>query len=201
MSELKVLQAVRLKGLVNPADVADTIDEDRAAVADTIADLVESGLLVGSSALRLSPSGRQHLTDLLAAERHNVDGSAIAAVYHDFGAVNADFKALVLDWQVKDGGVNTHDDTDYDAWVLTRLDAVHRRLIPIITAAAAQIPRLNPYADKLRNALEKVNAGDAAWLTRPLVDSYHTVLWELHEELILAAGLTRADEAKAGRAQ
>ena len=39
------------------------------------------------------------------------------------------------------------------------------------------------------------------WLVRPLIDSYHTVWFELHEELILAAGLTRESEAKAGDAQ
>jgi hypothetical protein len=39
------------------------------------------------------------------------------------------------------------------------------------------------------------------WVSCPLVDSYHTVWFELHEELILAAGLTREAEAKAGDAQ
>jgi hypothetical protein len=39
------------------------------------------------------------------------------------------------------------------------------------------------------------------WLSRPLIDSYHTVWFELHEELILAAGLTREAEAESGNAQ
>jgi hypothetical protein len=34
-----------------------------------------------------------------------------------------------------------------------------------------------------------------------IIDSYHTVWFELHEELILATGLTREDEAKAGHAE
>ncbi len=33
-----------------------------------------------------------------------------------------------------------------------------------------------------------------------MVDSYHTLWFELHEELIQALGRTRADEAAAGRA-
>jgi hypothetical protein len=37
-------------------------------------------------------------------------------------------------------------------------------------------------------------------LTRPIIDSYHTVWFELHEELIQAAGRSREDEAKAGHA-
>jgi hypothetical protein len=39
-----------------------------------------------------------------------------------------------------------------------------------------------------------------AWLTRPMVDSHHTVWFELHEELIGLAGRTRAGEAESGRA-
>ncbi|HNA51247.1 MAG TPA: MarR family transcriptional regulator, partial [Mycobacterium sp.] len=37
MVELKVLQAVRLKGEVSPADLAATVDEDAASVAQAIA--------------------------------------------------------------------------------------------------------------------------------------------------------------------
>jgi hypothetical protein len=43
-------------------------------------------------------------------------------------------------------------------------------------------------------------AGDTTWLARPIIDSYHTVWFELHEELIAASGLTREEEARAGHA-
>jgi hypothetical protein len=54
---------------------------------------------------------------------------------------------------------------------------------------------------KLQTALDNIHAGETMWLARPLIDSYHTVWFELHEELILAAGLTRESEAKSGHAQ
>jgi hypothetical protein len=73
--------------------------------------------------------------------------------------------------------------------------------MPIVDAAAAQLARLNTYAAKLAAALGKVKAGDTAWLTRPLIDSYHTVWFELHEELIVAVGLTREEAARSGDAQ
>jgi hypothetical protein len=53
----------------------------------------------------------------------------------------------------------------------------------------------------LTAALDKINAGDSTWLTRPLIDSYHTVWFELHEELIGAVGLTREEAARSGDAQ
>jgi hypothetical protein len=204
MTELAVLQAVRLKGRVAPADLAATLDEDLGGITTTVEQLTASGLLVEDTTLRISPSGRARLATLLAEERAGVDSAAIASAYHDFRSVNADFKALVTDWQLKggpEGKANTHDDAEYDAAVLARLDDVHARVVPIIEAAAMQLPRLNAYSAKLLVALSKVKTGETAWLTRPLIDSYHTVWFELHEELIGAVGMTREEAARSGDAQ
>ncbi len=200
MTELAVLQAVRLKGRVRPAELAATLGRDLADIADVVERLTAAGLLVDDATLRLSPSGRARLETLLADERRGLDSGAMAAAYRDFRPVNTDFKSLVTDWQVKGGAPNAHDDADYDAAVLARLDRVHARVLPIIDAAAAQSPRLHAYSTKLLAALDKVKAGDTAWLSSPLIDSYHTVWFELHEELIGAVGLTRAEAARSGDA-
>jgi hypothetical protein len=186
---------------VRPADLAATLDEDAASVETAIEELTEAGLLVEGKTVRLSPDGRARLNDLLAEERHGLDGAAFARAYDGFRGVNRDFKALVSDWQLKDGEPNDHGDADYDAAVLSRLDGVHQAVLPILATATEQLPRLDAYAAKLSAALEKVRAGDTAWFTRPMIDSYHTVWFELHEELIGAAGLTRDDEANAGHAE
>jgi hypothetical protein len=188
ISELAVLQAVRLKGRVSRDDLAATLGEDRCDVIDR---LVGSGLLLDGPTLRLSPEGRGRLEGLLADERSHVDMAAVLAAYGEFRSVNAEFKALVTDWQLKDGQPNTHEDTGYDAAVLARLDDVHRRVTPIIAAVATQLPRLDRYSVKLQTALDNIHAGQTMWLARPLIDSYHTVWFELHEELILATGRTR----------
>lgn len=200
MTELPVLQAVRLKGRVSMSDLVATLGSDESSVAATVEQLTTSGLLIGDTTLRITGEGRARLGDLLADERSGIDAAVLAAVYDDFRSVNAEFKALVTDWQVRDGVANTHDDADYDAGVLNRLDSVHRRVLPIIAAAAGQVARLGWYSAKLQAAFDRVKAGDTVWLSRPLIDSYHTVWFELHEELILAAGRSRDAEAKAGGA-
>jgi hypothetical protein len=188
VSELAVLQAVRLKGRVSRDDLAATLGGDFVDVVDR---LVGSGLLLDGPTLRLSPEGRGRLEGLLADERPHLDTAIVLAAYGEFRSVNDEFKALVTDWQLKDGQPNTHEDVGYDAAVLTRLDDVHRRVTPIIAAVATQLPRLNRYSVKLQTALDNIHAGETIWLARPLIDSYHTVWFELHEELILAAGRTR----------
>ncbi|CAM3310736.1 MarR family transcriptional regulator [Mycobacterium intermedium] len=201
MSELAVLQAVRLKGRVSRDDLAKTLGTDPAEIAETVDGLTTSGLLIEATTLRITPEGRARLTELLAEERGAADPTALAAVYDDFRSVNGDFKELVTDWQLKDGKPNAHDEPDYDAAVLARLEDVHQRVRSTVGAAAAQLPRLGAYATKLDAALDRVKAGDYVWLTRPLIDSYHTVWFELHEELILAVGLTREEAARSGDAQ
>jgi hypothetical protein len=200
MSELTVLRAVRLKGRVSEADLVATLDEDPAGVAETLAQLTTAGLLVEGKTFRISRKGRERLNALLAEERSGVDQNALSKSYDDFRAVNDEFKALVSDWQVKNGQLNSHDDLDYDAAVLNRLNEVHRQVLPVIARVTVLLPRLNSYAKKLDSALAKVRAGDTVWLARPIIDSYHTVWFELHEELIAASGLTREEEARAGHA-
>jgi hypothetical protein len=192
LTELAVLQSVRLKGRISRDDLAATLgSEDFGPAVDG---LVEAGLLANGPTLRISPEGRARLEELLTSERQQLDAAAILTAHGEFRSVNIEFKALVTDWQLRGGQPNPHDDADYDAAVLARLDEVHRRVTPIVDAAAAELPRLGRYAAKLQTALDRVRAGETMWLARPLIDSYHTVWFELHEELILAAGLTREAE-------
>jgi hypothetical protein len=160
-----------------------------------VTELAGAGLVVTGAAIKLTDSGRTRCDELLATERAAIDARALAAAYDGFRPVNAEFKAVVTDWQLRAGQPNAHDDADYDAAVLARLDDVHRRVMPVIAAAATQLPRLVAYAEKLETALAKIAAGETSWLARPLADSYHTVWFELHEELIGACGLTRRAES------
>jgi pyruvate,orthophosphate dikinase len=84
--------------------------------------------------------------------------------------------------------------------VLDRLPDIHARVTPVVDRLGDLVPRLAPYSTRLAAASARVQAGDSDWLLKPLIDSYHTVWFELHEELISVCGLTRLDEAAAGRA-
>ncbi|ORA08137.1 MarR family transcriptional regulator [Mycobacterium arosiense] len=200
MTELEVLQALRLKGRASLPDLAATLGQDPSDIEGLVDALAADGLLVSDSTLRLSPDGRARLNHLLAEERTRIEVSQLRTIYDEFRSVNQDFKSLIADWQLKDGEPNTHTDNAYDARVLRRLDGIHSQVCDIVNQAGGHLPRLNRYAQKLNAALRNVDGGDTSWLTRPMIDSYHTVWFELHEELILAAGLTRADEASQGHA-
>ena len=62
------------------------------------------------------------------------------------------------------------------------------------------MPRLAPYQARFDHAVEQLRTGDTSYVARPIMDSYHTVWFELHEELIGLLGRDRTAEALAGRA-
>jgi len=200
--ELGVLRALRLKGRASVADLAIASGAGEADVAEVVAGLVESG---GAREMNgnyvMLPPARGRLDALLEAERAGVDAAAVREVYEAFTPINGDFKQLAADWQLRDGEPNDHSDAAYDQAVLDRLGPIHERVTPVVERLSSIVPRLTPYSGRLNTALERVRGGDHSWLLRPLIDSYHTVWFELHEELIGLAGLSREAEAASGRAE
>jgi hypothetical protein len=199
--ELAVLRALRLKSRATPEDLAAATGLPLTTVEPIVAGLLEAGeAREARDAYMLLPPARERLEALLDEERAGVDAGAVAALYERFVSVNDDFKALANDWQMHDGEPSDHTDAAYDQSVLDRLPQIHARTTPIVDELARLAPRLTPFRDRLASALAHVRAGESDWLLKPLIDSYHTVWFELHEELISLAGLNRLDEAAAGRA-
>jgi pyruvate,orthophosphate dikinase len=96
---------------------------------------------------------------------------------------------------------NDHSDGAYDASVLARLRSdVHEDVTPIVERAAGMVSRLGRYGLRLETALDRLSDGDERYVAHPMLDSYHTVWFELHEELIRLAGRDRRSETEAGRA-
>ncbi len=202
-TELRVLQAMRLKGRALPEDLAAATGRDVAELAPIVERLTAAGdCEEARGRLKLTRPGRARLEVLLAEERVGVDQEALKVAYHEFDQHNSAFKRLVTDWQMKDAHTpNDHTDAGYDADVVGRLGPLHEGFSPLLERVVAIAPRLAPYPERFAGALEKVRAGEHTWLARPMIDSYHTVWFELHEDLIGLAGLSRADEAAAGRAE
>lgn len=69
----------------------------------------------------------------------------------------------------------------------------------LAASAAAMVPRLAPYGARFDDATLHLERGDEKYLVSVTVDSYHTVWFQFHEELIVLAGRTRAEGAAEGR--
>ena len=84
--------------------------------------------------------------------------------------------------------------------MLTTLEAVGAEADRWLVDAARASARFATYRVRLAAALEAARGGDGRFVASPRVDSFHGVWFELHEDLIVLAGRTRAEETAAGRA-
>lgn len=200
--DLPLLRVIGLKGMADAMVVAGALRAEGSA--DRIAAAVAAGdLRQLPRGYALTPAARTRLADALAAERSGVDRAGMAALYERFCVLNVAFKQLMHDWQIRtiDGAQvpNDHADASYDAAIVARLAAIDRDLRPMLAELTALAPRLAPYPVRFADALAALEGGDRSMMARPLIDSYHTVWFELHEDLIALSGTTRAAEAAAGR--
>jgi pyruvate,orthophosphate dikinase len=206
ISELTLLRLVGLKGRASVDILAESLALSSDAVVASYAPLCEGRLCTNTSGtLHLTPAGRDRVRLLLADERAHADPAAVLVLYADFCVFNAELKQVMTAWQLKrDGTPNDHRDGDYDAAVLQRLADLHGRAAPLIQRLAPLSPRLAFYGPRLARAAARVAAGDHGYVARVITDSYHTVWFELHEDLISLAGLARtttelASAAESGR--
>ena len=117
--------------------------------------------------------------------------------YQDFERINITLKQIITDWQTLDIGgariANDHRDKAHDASVIDRLGGLHEQAEPVLKRLSGRLPRLRYYADKLLAALEASEDGDHEWVSDIRRDSYHTVWFELHEELLRIMGREREE--------
>ncbi|MCU1692375.1 MAG: ppdK [Frankiales bacterium] len=201
MDPLIVLQTLRFKGRADSLAVAAVAGSTEPEAAVALEAAVASGLAVSAGkSTKLTPEGKAELVRLQEQERAAADPAGVTAAYDRFSEVNGPFKQLITDWQLRDGATNDHKDAAYDAAVVARLGELHAQAAPVLAEIAGLAPRFARYPARLDEAWVRVQAGDSTYVARPITDSYHTVWFELHEDLIALAGLTRAAEAAAGRA-
>jgi pyruvate,orthophosphate dikinase len=201
----ELLRALLIKGYATAESTAAALlvpAEDAALALDR---LVADGLAeIAAGSFRLTTDGRavasERTADTAAAWGRD---NAVAAL-DAFVALDQRMKATVTAWQLRDvdgtPAINDHTDAAHDARVLADLAALHADAEAWLASLAARLPRLAAYRVRLERANAAAQAGDGRFVASPRVDSYHTIWFELHEELILLAGRSRADEVAAGRA-
>lgn len=194
-----VSRALVLKGMGDAAAIAGVLGGSEAAVAEVIADLVAQDRALAMPGGRVRPDAvLNSRIDARYAEDAARLKDRIEPEMKGFHVVNDAFKSIVTDWQMRevDGAqvMNDHSDPDYDRGVIRRIETeVHGDIVPILDRVSAAEPRLARYRSRLERALERIGAGETDMVAHPMKDSYHTVWFELHEELIRLSGLKRTE--------
>jgi hypothetical protein len=194
----RVLHALRLRGFAETDVLAEVTGLDDVTVVRALEDFAADDLVsrkegVAVSGWVLTPQGRAEHEKRLADELDTSGARpAIEAQYERFTTLNPLVLQACTDWQLRDGALNDHRDGAYDAEVVDRLVAVHARACPVLDGLVGALDRFAGYRPRLQRAVDKVVAGDRDWFDKPLTDSYHSVWFELHEDLLATLGLERS---------
>jgi DNA-binding MarR family transcriptional regulator len=200
-TRLLVLHGLRLKGFAGASDVAEMTSVTPAEVnrhldelqADELV-LYRDGRLTGWA---LTPAGRAEHERVLAEELAALGCRAVVRdAYGRFLELNPELLTVCTAWQMKDEAtLNAHDDEDYDRGVVDQLGDVHDRVQPVLADLRNALDRYQSYQPRFCNALVRVQSGDHDWFAKPMIDSYHTVWFQLHEDLLNTLGIERSKEA------
>ncbi len=183
----------------SPGAVAGLLGIDAGRVDRALRDLVATGrasevrgefVLVPAARMALDAEYSRHYGDL----RANPD---VVLAYEEFEGINLDFKALIGEWQtVRLAGEivpNDHADVERDDRVLRRLEQLHGRADRVLERLARHLPRLGIYRDRLRRALGRARSYEIEYVSGARIESYHTVWFELHEDMLRLMGRPRAE--------
>lgn len=194
-----VLHALRCIGFAELSRVADAAGLPEVDVESHLIDLAVSGLVTRTTgefgAWGLTEAGRVEDARLTAEELAAVGTRcAVSAAYETFMVLNPELLDLCSAWHLRAvyGIVapNDHSDSAYDARVLDRFVDLDRRADFVCADLSAALPRLRRYRVRLTAALDRARSGELEHLTDSMT-SYHTVWFQLHEDLLATLGIPR----------
>jgi hypothetical protein len=200
-----VVHGLRLKGVTEAGPLASVLGIDEARTAQLLEEVAAEGLARYRdgrfSGYSLTPEGRHALAALLAQELDAAGlRGAVEVCYERFRDLNPELLEICTRWQLRevDGEpvINDHADAAHDAAAIEQLVDLHHRSEPLLADLADLLDRFARYGPALRGALARLQAGDLDAFTKPVVPSYHTVWFELHEDLLATLGIDRSAEVQ-----
>ncbi|MFI6641059.1 transcriptional regulator [Streptomyces sp. NPDC050504] len=198
-TDLLVLHTLRCIGFSEPASVAAATGLDVSDAESELIDLAVAGFVTRSpgpfAGWGLTDAGRAADAERIADELTAAGARpALTAAFERFLVLNPELLDLCTAWQTRtfDGAVtmNDHTDSAYDARVIERFVEFDRRAGPVCAELAAALPRFGRYRTRLADALAGARGGELERLTDS-TSSYHTVWFQLHEDLLATLGIPR----------
>jgi hypothetical protein len=201
--ELLVLQTLRLKGFVDADVVAAACTLPEALVDEVLDRLATWGLVTRRDGRirgwTLTNAGRAEGERRLSDELDQAGCRAtVDAAYSRFVTLNDPFLECCTRWQLRevDGSfdANQHDDGAYDESIIAELDRLDDSVQAVCSQLASALARFGYYNGRFAVARLRVHDGEHDWFAKPMIDSYHAVWFELHENLLATLNLERGRE-------
>lgn len=200
----RVLHALRCVGVVGVATASAASGVSSGELEECLQQLADEGLAMLTpghfGGWRVTDAGRL-ADDQWVSRELEVPGAReeVHSCYARFLGLNPSLLQICSDWQMRRIGstpsVNDHTDADYDAKVLTRLMRIDESAQNLCAELTGTLDRFAVYQERLSSALEQAIAGNHGYVADGL-DSYHTIWFQLHEDLLTTLGISRDEERR-----
>lgn len=182
--EFKILNYINIRQAIEDPNVISSMVEMQPARAKELFDsCVKVGYILEADGMwQLTESGEEAVSQFRKLEVKNKERE-LEAIYERFDKENSIFKRIVSEWQAE------RDDQK----ALEGLEGVHIRISEIFQELSRLIPRYEIYPSRFNKALKNFKDGKTEYLAKYSVDSYHTIWFELHEDLLNLLGKEREE--------
>jgi hypothetical protein len=198
-TDLLALHALRCIGFAGLGRVAAATGLSQADAESELIDLAVAGLVTRMAGdfggWGLTEAGRAADAERIADELETAGTRTVVAdAYDGFLVLNPELLDLCTAWQLRSvDGVptpNDHTHPAYDARVLDRLADLDQRAAVTCAELSATMLRFRRYRVRLTDALGRARSGALDYVADN-VESYHTVWFQLHEDLLATLGIPR----------
>jgi hypothetical protein len=175
--QMRLLRNVAFAGAV--AEVGEIIGI-AGDVPALLATLVENGLVETDGLIAPTEQGLATLEQWYARDRAGLDAGTRDRLHHGFRPLDLRIKALARAWQEADA----RDDWEARMTAIEGLGALHADTLAYLARHGRELPRFTEYRERLSHALERLQDGETDYFVKVQVDSYHTIWFQMHEDLL-----------------
>jgi pyruvate,orthophosphate dikinase len=175
---LRLLRLVVFAGAMG--DKSDVIGYEDVTIDDALAALKEAGLIEHDGFIAPTPLGVQAVDDWYARDRQGLSEADKRALIAQFRPLDLEIKRLASAWQ----DATARDDWDGRLASIEALTSLHAKAMTFVDHFAAAVPRFAEFQRRLEHAISLVLDGETDFFVGVRCDSYHTVWFHFHEDLL-----------------
>ena len=175
--QMRLLRTIAFAGALQTAADIIEFDGDVAAALDGLA---RSGLIETDAAIALTAAGNTALEDRYPRDRLLLEATRRDVLHDEFRPLDREIKRIASAWQAAD----SQDDWEGRLKTVEALSRLHGDTLDYLERHGAALPRFGEYRRRLARAHDKVLDGETDYLVAVRCDSYHTVWFTLHEDLL-----------------
>jgi hypothetical protein len=184
-SEIRLLHYLAMEGLAEDETIVDDIEEPADTVQAALDELEADGAVENDGFWYLTDEGERRLNRRLRERFSSAELDDLESAYEDFETFDTEFKTLANEWQGTEAAAKRDE-------LIDELVAFHEQVGDFFADREPAVGEVyQPYLDELEAATDKLTDGEENYFTGTEVDSYHTVWFRLHDDLLRTLGKDR----------